>query len=256
MFPLFIAWVGWPLLIPIHWNYFVYIATVPIVVFLCWRGHHVVKTNWRSPSDRPQQQLLLVGVYVELPESGGLVFRFIGRKPPEFIISQARLSLLGDILWRQLGVIFGSGKVAAAKLAMHPITLCPNFLQISSLVKGENEFDIYLRLGVKGQSTVIKKSSLVKKLTSIIQQGDPEFYFLMEYGESRFGWKRLGELCRFDTKFSTILKASETGESILAPGLSLPSGEMHVVKVPIPTSPPGNPPESNAVEIRQPEGTP
>ena len=48
MFPLFIVWVGWPIIIPLVTNLYVFIACGPITLYLIYKGYVLVKQNWRS----------------------------------------------------------------------------------------------------------------------------------------------------------------------------------------------------------------
>lgn len=46
MFPLFITWVGWPMVIPPFTSYYVFIPAGIITCLLIFRGYFLVKANW------------------------------------------------------------------------------------------------------------------------------------------------------------------------------------------------------------------
>ncbi len=52
MFPLFLAWVGWPIIIPLFTNYLVFIASGVATGFLVFKGYSLVKESWDDVSFR------------------------------------------------------------------------------------------------------------------------------------------------------------------------------------------------------------
>ena len=63
MFPLFIVWVGWPIIIPLVTNLYVFIACGPITLYLIYKGYVLVKQNWRSVCISHRIYLLLADCY-------------------------------------------------------------------------------------------------------------------------------------------------------------------------------------------------
>lgn len=90
------------------------------------------------------------------------------------------------------------------------------------LAMGKREFVMCIRAGVEGSGRVLKHTTVVKKLKAIVThvsfhlfwyfemilmlflKGDPQFRMLFEYGINKFGWKKKGTLCFYDTKASGI----------------------------------------------------
>eukprot|EP00026_Physarum_polycephalum_P005409 Phypoly_transcript_05443.p1 GENE.Phypoly_transcript_05443~~Phypoly_transcript_05443.p1 ORF type:complete len:648 (+),score=125.59 Phypoly_transcript_05443:290-1945(+) len=252
MFPLFLAWVGWPVIIPPLTNYFVFIASGPIVLFLIFKGYFLVKENWASsqPVVPDVPALQLHSVHVDLPETGGLVFTLRGTKDPRFSITQAKWIFEGKEFWTTLGDVFGHGMVSGAKMTLHPVDLCPNLMDPSDLAAGKVEFEMNIRAGVAGTSRPMKHSTVLKKLNLIIKSGDPTFKMVFQHGVNKFGWKKAGTLCSFDLKLSDILRAAETKESLVA---APPHFELHIPEPPpvrpIEPKPRYSPPAKRRLEI-------
>lgn len=245
MFPLFLAWVGWPIIIPIYTSYYVYIVCGSATAFLVFKGYYLVKENWDDPKAKVEDspQLSLLAVNVEIPATGGIVFTITGNKDGNFSIKQAKWFFVGKELWNALGEVFGHGVISGVKMTLHPIDLCPSFMSPDDLGIGKREFVMCIRAGTVNQGKILKHSTIMKKLKAIVSNGDPKFKMLFEYGVNRFGWKKVGTLCFFETRVSDILRAATSGESLI-PIVNLPN----LPEVP-PLEAPRTPPAFHLVQI-------
>jgi len=83
------------------------------------------------------------------------------------------------------------------------------------LVSGEREFIITISIGTAASGTVVKHTTIIKKLNKVVKEGDPQFEIILEHGEKRFGWKRFGLLCSFYSSFGKILTAAAENTSLI-----------------------------------------
>ncbi len=65
---------------------------------------------------------------VKIPTNGGLKITVSGTKDSGFSFQDARLLLEGEELWQTLTQVMGAKAISAAKVAVYPIQLTPNFL--------------------------------------------------------------------------------------------------------------------------------
>ncbi|KAF2076672.1 hypothetical protein CYY_002042 [Polysphondylium violaceum] len=222
MFPLFSIWAFWPIIIPIITKiYYIFIASGLISVALTYFAYKIIKQNWTekvsTQSDVPA--LSLTGVFVDLPESGGIVFTFVGTKRPGFTIRDARLSIEGEKIWKAIEAVIGKGKIRAALLVVgYPISLCPMFMDIADVNGPGHEVILKLQIGIAGSKPMLKKKTIVKMLEKIQKQDDATFDFVIEYGKKDFGWNKMGVLCKFTTTVTGILETGQSsGDDIGAP---------------------------------------
>ncbi|EGG19436.1 Polyprotein [Cavenderia fasciculata] len=224
MFPLFLIWTCWPL--------------IPAIVTKVYYSYFIIRDSWGEPVVKDETpKIALTGVFVNLPDDGGLVITFSGYKPYGFSIQDARLSLEGDAIWKAIEKAIGKTKLRAAlMIAGYPITLCPMFFNVSTEIndKPTGDIEFSIRIGVAGSKMQLKKKILTRTLDSIVKVADPTFDFVVEYGKQDFGWKKLGVLCRFNTSLSIILDAGNDNSG----DHSLTIGEQQHLNPNIPIPPP------------------
>jgi len=163
--------------------------------------------------DYEKCKLELLSFHAELPDTGGICVRIRAKKEPEFSFKQVRLKLVGEVLWKILSHVIGASVIATFRLAVHPISLVPDFLQIEDFPKGKDVVETRMLFGGSGKYRV-RKESLMKKFEAIVQQGDPDFSLEFEYGERRLTWRGHGMLFQLDTKISAIIHSCQTGNSV------------------------------------------
>eukprot|EP01132_Coremiostelium_polycephalum_P011100 gene11100-13580_t len=217
MFPLFIVWTCWPIIIPIATKiYYIFIGAVPLALLLMFFAYKVIRLNWGDTSKEATQQepvIRLSGVFVNLPESGGIIFTFVGQKPSsDFKIRDARLSLDSDALWKAIEKALGKAKIRTGLMLIgYPISLYPMFFDINQINVEQHNISFTVSFGAEGSKFLLKKKVLLKTLNAIIQVDDAPFDFVIEYGKKDFGWQKQGVLCKFNTKPSIIIELGSEG---------------------------------------------
>ncbi|EGC39826.1 hypothetical protein DICPUDRAFT_147399 [Dictyostelium purpureum] len=219
MFPLFIIWTCWPFIIPIATKiYYIFIGSGIVTLGLIILAYRIIKENWTD--NRKTQNLKpiinLSTVSCELPESGGLVFTFKGRRAsfetPKIV--DARLSMESEKLWETIGKVIGSTKVRAALMVVgYPISLCPSFLNVpdvNEILSYHQAGSFQVKIGIEGSKPVIKKKVLTKILNQIREVDDSPFDFVIEYGKKDFGWQKHGILIKFSTTIQNLLENTVT----------------------------------------------
>jgi hypothetical protein len=218
MFPIFMGWAWWPMAVPpmfkslwSGWPW-LFLVPVPVILFLTFRAVFIIKNNWRNLSESTEADrpiLRLLSVRAELPDSGGLVIHFKAKKPADFQFSEAILKLEGKEFWETLSEVVGRGIISTFKMALYPVALCPTYLDSSQFQSGQTIVQSQVAFMAAGQSRVVKKSTIVKRLKWLVEAGDPKFQVLIEYGKYQFGWQKQGVLLAFDTKLGDWLQSAE-----------------------------------------------
>eukprot|EP01133_Synstelium_polycarpum_P004359 gene4359-5090_t len=210
MFPLFLTWTCWPLIIPIVTRqYYVFIPCGLVTGFLIVMSYFIIRNSWGEVVVVDEvQRVDLTGVFVDIPDDGGIIFTFQGTKAHSFTITDARLSLVGDEIWSAIEKAIGKTKVRAALMFTgYPISLCPMFLKVEDINQQQNNITFSLAIGVKDSSILLKKKILLRTIESITRINNPTFDFVIEYGKKDFGWKKQGILCKYNTSLSIIMEA-------------------------------------------------
>eukprot|EP00027_Filamoeba_sp_ATCC50430_P013731 CAMPEP_0168577694 /NCGR_PEP_ID=MMETSP0413-20121227/20924_1 /TAXON_ID=136452 /ORGANISM="Filamoeba nolandi, Strain NC-AS-23-1" /LENGTH=1164 /DNA_ID=CAMNT_0008611467 /DNA_START=761 /DNA_END=4255 /DNA_ORIENTATION=- len=222
MFPIFIIWAYWPIVIPfVIPNYYVLIGSIPVCLFLTWRGYFIVKGSWAPPVDKSQlavPQVQLTSVIVKTPESGGLLMNLVGTKPSNLTIENARLLFVGDAFWKTLNSAIPPKYVSAFKMAAYPVVLAPSFMDPTQVRSGSTQFHLDLKFGTEGKYKVGKKA-LYKNLQKMVDKEEGSFDLVIEYGTPKFGWKSLGTLVKISNiKFSQLLDSAQNGTDLITGG--------------------------------------
>lgn len=83
LIPVFLVWAYWTILFPFAFkNYYVFIGSAPVCLFLTWMGYLIVKENWREPVSKEElntPKLNVTGV-VAYQAQEKLGFTFVGTK--------------------------------------------------------------------------------------------------------------------------------------------------------------------------------
>ncbi|KAN0016295.1 hypothetical protein ACTFIU_006259 [Dictyostelium citrinum] len=228
MFPLFIIWTCWSFIIPIVTKiYYIFIGSGIISLGLIVVAYKVVKENWNdkaangnADSDQDKNQLLmnLQSVECELPESGGIVFKFQATKSYDqslIQIKDARLSIEGESLWNAIYQIVGKTKVRAALMVVgYPISLVPMFLDVDQVNQHTETLDdsgrmqrscsFQLKIGIEGSKFLMKKKLVTRLLNQIREINNQPFDIVIEYGKKNFGWEKHGNILKFKTSVTTL----------------------------------------------------
>ncbi|GAM26096.1 hypothetical protein SAMD00019534_092710 [Acytostelium subglobosum LB1] len=248
MFPLFLIWTCWPLIIPIVTKiYYLFIPFGLLTLFLVVMSYRIIKESWGEPIPvDATPKVVLTGVFVDILETGGIVFTFEGVKDPLFAIRDARLSFVGDEIWKCIESAIGKTKLRAAlMLTSYPISLCPQFLDISLVNAATSNITFKLNIGLQGSGLLIKKKILIRTIENIMKHGNPTFDFVIEYGKTDFGWKKHGILCQYNTSLSIILEA---GLDQSAANHAIPVPQMEISVIPNHSPPPIAPPLPSALK--------
>lgn len=83
----------------------------------------------------------------------------------DFVLKQARLRIIGEDFWKEIGKIIGKNILATFRLTVHPIVLCPDLLNPKDFRKGSTEVTTGIILGARYQ-----KSSIEKRIKLVIQR--------------------------------------------------------------------------------------
>ena len=67
-----------------------------------WKGKNLVTENWKPLDQTAEKEavLTITSCIPKLPDTGGLQLLFTAKKPANFILNQARLTLEGDSFWK------------------------------------------------------------------------------------------------------------------------------------------------------------
>ncbi|KAM9968093.1 hypothetical protein ACTFIW_002526 [Dictyostelium discoideum] len=229
MFPLFIIWTCWSFIIPIVTKiYYIFIASGIISLGLIVVAYKVVKENWNDKAanggqdgagaDKNQLLMNLQSVECELPESGGIVFKFQANKSYDqslIQIKDARLSIEGESLWEAIYQIVGKTKVRAALMVVgYPISLVPMFLDVDQVNQTTQNLDdsgrtqrtcsFQLKIGIEGSKFLMKKKLITRLLNQIREINNQPFEIVIEHGKKNFGWEKHGNILKFKTSVTTL----------------------------------------------------
>ncbi|EFA85770.1 Polyprotein [Heterostelium album PN500] len=165
MFPLFLIWTCWPIIIPIVTKiYYIFIPSGLLTGFLIFMSYRIIRNNWGEPviADATPK-VALTGVFVDVPEDGGIIFTFEGQKDPNFVIADSALSLVGDEIWKTIENAIGKTKVRAALMFTgYPISLCPQFLKIEEVNQQRSNITFKIAIGTAGSGLLLQKESTHK----------------------------------------------------------------------------------------------
>ena len=177
----------------------------------------------------------LQSVKVLLPtdsDNHGLCFELSGKKPEYFTFSNAALYLEGAI-WDTLTRALGGAAVGAAKFALHPVALCPQFLEASEVKSGTTDFKVRLQLacGYRGGPR-LSHPRLHRKVDSLLAVDDCSVAVRINFAGGPAP-ARNGVLCRFKFKLSdirqqTLLDGSGLDQAIEPKSADEPPCEFHV----------------------------
>ncbi|KAK5583873.1 hypothetical protein RB653_005477 [Dictyostelium firmibasis] len=229
MFPLFIIWTCWSFIIPVVTKiYYIFIASGIISLGLIVIAYKIVKENWNDKAssanadNESKNQLLmnLQSVECELPESGGIIFKFHSTKSYDqslIKIKDARLSIEGESLWNAIYQIIGKTKVRAALMVVgYPISLVPMFLDVDQVNQTTETIDdsgrtqrscsFQLNIGIEGSKFLMKKKLITRLLNQIREINDQPFELVIEYGKKNFGWEKQGTVFKFKTSVTTLFE--------------------------------------------------
>eukprot|EP00026_Physarum_polycephalum_P002437 Phypoly_transcript_02443.p1 GENE.Phypoly_transcript_02443~~Phypoly_transcript_02443.p1 ORF type:complete len:896 (+),score=73.47 Phypoly_transcript_02443:264-2690(+) len=217
MFPLFAAWAGLPLLLPILLGKsYLYLISVPAALFLSFSATDIVSSSWKDLQAAKEQKPVLTVEKVNVHfEKYGMTLTLQCSKPPTFVITQSRLHLLGDQLWKGLAKIAGSTTIATFRYTFHPIVLCDTYFNHSVFKMGSPNVTIPLQFGTASQGWLKVNSQYVLKprLQDLVSKyNNPTVQILIEHGTKKtFGWTSNGVLVNFKFTISDLLNSAESG---------------------------------------------
>ena len=147
----------------------------------------------------------VTAVTVFLPKDSnnhGLGVKVVGTKPEDFCFDAAQLHLEGNI-WTRITEMVGASAVSAAKLALHPVSLCPKFLDATTCKAGSKDFKIEIRLATGPAQPRLSHGTLLKHVRTLLASGDCSFCMRVSYQGGPAGAAR-GALFRFKLNVSDI----------------------------------------------------
>eukprot|EP01119_Soliformovum_irregulare_P009854 TRINITY_DN2371_c0_g1_i4.p1 TRINITY_DN2371_c0_g1~~TRINITY_DN2371_c0_g1_i4.p1 ORF type:complete len:1908 (-),score=505.85 TRINITY_DN2371_c0_g1_i4:139-5538(-) len=221
LIPIAFLWILWPVGFAFFWKSFS--AAVPAAIFssyLLRRAWGVIEGSWGDNHTVNEEPIFkATSIYVESPafEGHGIQIRISGKKPENFTLKEARLSIEGDKFWDVLSSALGSAVVAGFKFSFHPVSLCPDYLNPADFLAGNENttFEIKFGTGENGSRIKFKDVTFLNALTTIIDKGDPPMDLVLEYGTTSFMWKKLGNVIRIKTKASSIRDAIQHRNDLL-----------------------------------------
>eukprot|EP00028_Trichosphaerium_sp_Am-I-7-wt_P008886 CAMPEP_0168524194 /NCGR_PEP_ID=MMETSP0405-20121227/10490_1 /TAXON_ID=498012 /ORGANISM="Trichosphaerium sp, Strain Am-I-7 wt" /LENGTH=362 /DNA_ID=CAMNT_0008546325 /DNA_START=472 /DNA_END=1560 /DNA_ORIENTATION=- len=135
-------------------------------------------------------------------------------------VDQARLYLEGQEFWNALRKIAGNKAVSAFKMAMYPVILMPKFMAPNQFANGVTllnvRFGIPGTISFLGKNFTVKKKDVVNMFNNMVKEGDPEVEFVIDYGETKYGYQRSGYMLKLKIKFSDVLKAANDNLDLLS----------------------------------------
>jgi len=148
----------------------------------------------------------------------GISVQINGTKSRDFTIRQARLVIEGNQFWDTLGNLLGSVIMSTFRHTLHPVILCPTYMNPNSISKKSTSVNTTISFGTgqNNSSVKFKDTTFLSKLKEIVEKGDPQLSLVIEYGDDDYGWSTVGELARIQTKPSLILEAIQSNRNLLA----------------------------------------
>jgi len=156
-------------------------------------------------------QVRLSSVKIVLPtdtDNHGICFELQGQKPASLRFDSASLHLEGHI-WDLLVSKVGHTAVSAAKFAIHPVSLCPSFLDASTVAEGNEEFAIRVEAacGYRGSKIRLSHARLHSEVDRLLAVEDCPVGIRVSYKGGPAACPLVppkGVLCRFRFKLSDI----------------------------------------------------
>eukprot|EP00753_Platysulcus_tardus_P013808 PLAT3865.2.p1 GENE.PLAT3865.2~~PLAT3865.2.p1 ORF type:complete len:1012 (-),score=445.32 PLAT3865.2:71-3106(-) len=226
------AWVLWPVAIPVLDHYLsgrplnvpLFCALLVVSLILLIQAKRTTEEGWGTLDFVQTPALRLSQLLVELP-GRGMIVHFAGRKDADFTFSRAALNLGGKPFWRTLYSIVRAPVrllIRAFRSSSLPVELTPIYIDPASLGKGVTDFNLSIEFATdeEGIGKRLDTYVIVKRLTKLVDAGDPEVVFTIEYeqrkgADGKFG---RGVLIKHVTRPSIILQSVDLNYSQFAGG--------------------------------------
>ncbi|KAH3762468.1 hypothetical protein Pelo_5677 [Pelomyxa schiedti] len=209
--PACLAWVSWPLLIPLQTRSIALgIPATVAFLFLTRQATRVVSRHWRHWSFSPTPQLTLESLTLVPVEQGNAVSAtLLGTKPASLSIKAACLCIKSKGTWAALDLALGHGAVSFFRAVLHPVRLSPGMFPTSAIAAGSSTFRIAMRLPVS-------KPVLLAKLEDMRDRADnATLEFVVEFGEFLIHWEADGVLFKITATPNDLLRTLHTNKNLL-----------------------------------------
>jgi len=205
------------------------ISTNDITALVIPSAIDVIRGNWKDPNAKFDHSPKLVlkncvpSLNCNIPEHG-MKLSVSGTKSADFVITHARAVLEGEI-WDAMRDVLGSSLVSFVEMAVHPIKLCPSYMNPSDFKKGFTNVTTVLHFGDTSDFR-ISHPTILQNLEKLRAKKNAKVTLRVEYGEESWGFQLKGILFVFEFTLSDLLHhvKSETPlpleHKILAPDVS------------------------------------
>jgi len=155
-----------------------------------------------------------------IPEHG-MKLTVNGKKPADLVITHARVVIEGEI-WDTMGQVLGSSLVSFIRMAIHPVKLCPSYMNPTDFVKGSSSVTTVLHFG-DTPDLRISHPTIMQNIEKLAATKNSKIKLRVEYGEESWGFQFKGILFFLEFTLTDLIKHVKTETPFPLPNVVIPS---------------------------------